>query len=154
MADDDGIVYPNFGESTSSGGEGPTGTEIFFRLVDSRIDASEQRMLRYLTDTKADLLGLINARSSRVDVWGGVAIVIGTFLAVLSFGGDRFDGGVQLQGSVSEVVQQTIFATGENAKAIEKIVARQIDEDKKLDRILGELETINAKSQAGSPVEE
>ena len=145
MADDDGVVYPNFDERTSSGGEGPTGTDIFLRLADSRIDASEQRMLRYLTDTKADLLGLINARSSKVDVWGGVAIVIGTFLAVLSFGGDRFDGGVQLQGSVSDVVRKTITATGENAKAIEKIAARQIERDKKLDQILGTLETITDK---------
>ena len=137
---DEGIVYPDFGESISSGGVTPSGTEIFLRLVDSRIDANEHRIKALLSETKSELLNLINARSSRVDVWGVGAVIIATLLALAAFGSDRFDGGVQLQSSVSDVVRQAFNAADKNATAIKQLTVNGVERDKKLDRILGKLE--------------
>lgn len=65
-------------------------------IIDAKIEAAEARI-----DTKfAELRGDLKDFATKGTVWGAVATaiasILGVLLAVLAFGGDRFDGGLGL----------------------------------------------------------
>ena len=146
MAKVSGPIYPSFsGYGQFSGGVNQS-TDVFLRLVDSRIETGQERMMRSLSDVKADLLALINAKASRTDVFGtGVAVVV-TLVAIATWGGDRFDGGIQLQGSVSESVVRANEGIGSNSRKIEELVSLSESREEVLSEILRVLDVLDART--------
>lgn len=141
MAKGGRTVYPSFtGYSSAASGGLLESADVFLRLVDSRIETGEERMQHSLSKAKADLLSLINARASKTDVWGAGAtfgaIILGTFLAVLAWGGDRFDGGIQLQGSITESMVKVNEGIASNKKLIEEIAAQTASREQEFSEIL------------------
>ena len=90
--------------------------------IDARDDAVESRL-------SAMIDKLPNQTTLIVNVWGGVAAILATVLAVLAFGADRFDGGVGASALVRD--SQAIQATTD----IEQDIKLQLMDDK-LDLIL------------------
>ncbi|MBW6531903.1 hypothetical protein KZ820_14270 [Sphingomonas sp. RRHST34] len=96
--------------------------------VDAKVAAAEAR-----TDTKfAELRRDMDSFATRSTVWKGVASTIaaivtavGVILAVIAFGGDRFDAGMSAGGSIAPIVEQQ--------------KARDAAQDEKLDEILRRL---------------
>ena len=104
---------------------GGSGTSDGMDTVDAKIAAAEAR-----TDTKfAELRGDLKDFATKTTVWQAVGTIIvsvlGVLLAVLAFGGDRFDGGLSVGGIISQV-------QGEQK-------ARDQAQDAKLDEILKRL---------------
>jgi hypothetical protein len=104
---------------------GPGGTSGGMDTVDSKIAAAEAR-----TDTKfAELRGDLAKFATKGTVWAAAGTLGGTILAVLlavlAFGGDRFDAGM----SASSAVAPFVAAQRE----------RDAAQDKKLDEILSRL---------------
>lgn len=118
----------------------PTREEIEARMgeIAARLDATEARIgeslgrveasinaIKQELDEKPGLVSLI------VTVATGAASILGIGIAVLAFGGDRFDGGVQLS-SIS--VQQA-----QDAKNIADQTARQVEELKRQNDLMLQL---------------
>lgn len=109
-------------------GGGGGGTLPPMDSVKYQIEAVEAR-----TDTKfSELRRDMDSFATRSTVWGGVgatiaAIVtaVGVLLAVIAFGGDRFDAGVSAGGALSPYAEQQR--------------SRDTAQDKKLDEILRRL---------------
>lgn len=91
-------------EALKHGGGG--GTLPPMETVDAKIAAAEAR-----TDTKfAELRGDLKDFATKGTVWSATATIIAslvaTFLAVLAFGGDRFDAGVGAGGALAPYAEQ------------------------------------------------
>ena len=106
------------------------GTSDVVDATDAKIAAAEAR-----TDTKfAELRRDMDAFATRGTVWKGVASTIaaivtavGVVLAVMAFGGDRFDAGVGAGGALAPYAEQQR--------------TRDAMQDRKLDEILRRLPT-------------
>lgn len=85
IADDPPAPKATF--SYSSGGGGMEPGVPMKDYIDARDDAVESRLKQ-----------LLHSIPTKATVWGAVATGIGTLLAILAFGGDRFDGGVGASG--------------------------------------------------------
>lgn len=115
---------PRETEPTLYGGGGG-GTYGGMDAVDAKIAASEAR-----TDTKfAELRGDLGKFATTGAVWAAagtaIATILGVLLAVMAFGGDRFDAGMSAGGAVAPIVEQQ--------------KARDAAQDEKLDEILRRL---------------
>ena len=130
MGRDDNVIRPSQFQQPSGpevplkDGDG-SGTSGGMDTVDAKIAAAEAR-----TDTKfAELRGDLKDFATKTTVWQAVGTIIvsvlGVLLAVLAFGGDRFDGGLSVGGIISQV-------QGEQK-------ARDQAQDAKLDEILKRL---------------
>lgn len=64
--------------------------------IDARDEAIESRLSERLG-------GLATASGVRNNIWGAAAAIIGIILATLAFAGDRFDGGINASGIVSQM---------------------------------------------------
>lgn len=94
---------------------------IIEKMVDHKLDAAEAR-----TDVKvAGLEQKITSQTGQLVKWilgtasGGVVAIVGILLAVLAYGSDRFDGGVQ---GASLTVQQS-----QDAKRLAELNAQQVE---------------------------
>lgn len=97
-------------------------------IIDAKIQAAEARV-----DTKfAELRGDLKDFATKGTVWGAVgtavAAILGVLLAVLAFGGDRFDGGLgmadQRQAQLQKDARQDDAANAIDAK-LDLILAGQ-----------------------------
>ena len=140
MVEDSRTNQPSFGQVTSFSGSAVSRSDMVLRLVESKIEASEARTRNMLTEAKGELIDMVNAKSSRADVWGVGVAIITVILGVLAIAGDRFDGGIQLQSSVSEVTRQVQDISDQNAQTIRELVEQTEEADDKLDLILENLE--------------
>ena len=122
-----------------SGGTGGDGTITWKDYVDAQDNQTRaQNEARF-----AEVLTGIRAVESQVRDKPGVLWLIGVgaagflaVLALLAFGGDRFDGGFNAGNAVS------VF--------LEAQTARDADQDARLDRILTTLETLSDQSNPAS----
>jgi hypothetical protein len=73
-----------------------------------------------------------------------VISVFGLILAVLAFGGDRFDGGVQVTSSSIEYLQKADNQAKLNSEALENISAAIAKRDAQIDTLLGVLSKNNS----------
>lgn len=83
----EGVVLTNskFG---GGNGSGPVDPVVPVKdYIDARDDAVESRLA-------ARMDKLATSDNVRNNIWGAAAVILGTLLTVLAFGGDRFDGGV------------------------------------------------------------
>ncbi len=92
----------DFHLKTPTGG----GTLPPMETVDAKISASEAR-----TDTKfAELRGDLKEFATKNTVWGAAATaivsILGVLLALVAFGGDRFDAGVSAGSALSPYAEQ------------------------------------------------
>jgi len=107
--------------------------------------ASEAR--HAMLETKLDALGgLLQSKPDKLTVWGASLTVAGIIIAVMAFGGDRFDAGVGLSDHLSK--QQSVDAT--QTARIDQQDAKLDDIDSKLDRVLTALE----KSEPPAPLQQ
>lgn len=117
---------------------GGGGTSGGMDIIDAKIAAAEAR-----TDTKfAEVLGELKAMRSdmshmpstwaMVGTMGGFAVVIVTvILAVMAYGGDRFDGGVAFgQGSAEAKV------------ALDKVTSENAAQTKQIEQLSGQLNQV------------
>lgn len=125
-------------EHNSLIGGGSGGNDGGMDLVDAKIAAAEAR-----TDTKfAEVLGELKAMRSdmshmpstwaMVGTMGGFAVVVVTvILAVMAYGGDRFDGGVAFgQGSAEAKV------------ALDKVTSDNAAQTKQIEQLSGQLNQV------------
>lgn len=95
--------------------------------TDAKISAAEAR-----TDTKfAELRRDLDQFATRETVWRGVASVIaaivtavGIILAVLAYGGDRFDAGVGAGGALAPYAEQQRSRDDQQDKKLDEILRR------------------------------
>ena len=113
-------------------GDAGSGTFPPMDAVDAKIAAAEARTDTKFAELRADLQGLptradmqANATSLRNNVWGAALTALAITLAVIAFGGDRFDAGMGAGSAVAPVVEQQ--------------KARDAAQDRKLDEILSRL---------------
>lgn len=109
------------GPSANYGGGGGGGRMSDFSAkdyVDARIDQARANTDARFAEVLAKLESLGTKMVTKRSLWEAVAVIVGIILAVLAFGGDRFDGGVQ--------VAQTSVETAFNAKQLSEENARQI----------------------------
>jgi len=113
-------------------GAGGGGTSDDMDAVDAKIAAAEARTDTKFAELRGDLRGLpnradmeANATSLRNNVWGAALTALAITLAVIAFGGDRFDAGMGAGSAVAPVVEQQ--------------KARDAAQDQKLDEILRRL---------------
>ena len=119
-------------ESAALNMGGGGGTLPPMDAVDAKIAAAEARTDTKFAELRADLRGLPNkaemhadASSLRNNVWGAALTALAITLAVVAFGGDRFDAGMGAGSAVAPIVEQQ--------------KARDAAQDKKLDEILSRL---------------
>lgn len=120
-------------------GGGGGGTSGGMDAVDAKVAAAEAR-----TDTKfAELRRDLDQFATKGTVWKGVASTIaavvtavGVLLAVLAFGGDRFDAGVVAGGALAPYAEQQR--------------SRDTQQDRKLDEILRRLPAPSASPRPGA----
>ena len=105
------------------GGKGGGGVDSMIPIkeyVDARDDAVESRLSAKLDVVLSELSKLPKtteleaSRQSTVrNIWGGVLTLAGVSLAVLAFGGDRFEGGMAVSPIIAQVTkdQQKIDQT-------------------------------------------
>lgn len=106
---------------------GGGGTFPPMEAVKAQIEAAEAR-----TDTKfSELRRDMDAFATRGTVWKGVASTIaaivtavGVILAVISFGGDRFDAGVSAGGALSPYAEQQRQRDAAQDKKLDEILRR------------------------------
>lgn len=125
------------------GGVSQSQTDMFLRLVDSKIEAGEERVQRSLTEVRAELLGLLNAKSSRGDVWGVGDVIIATMLGVAAVGLGSFDAGVQLQVRIGDSLIDVEGKVEGNIREIDNLSDRSFRQNEKLDRILTNLNKLS-----------
>lgn len=105
-------------------GGGGGGTLPPMDAIDAKIAAAEAR-----TDTKfAELRGDLKDFATKNSVWAatGTAIVsiLGVLLAVLAFGGDRFDAGVSVHEAVSSAIAEQHKRDDAQDVKLDQILAR------------------------------
>lgn len=71
-----------------------------------------------IQDTKKDI------QSAKWNVWGASLAVAGLVLAVLAFGGDRFDGGVQISSVMVEQAEEAKRLAAENTEKVDDLSAK------------------------------
>lgn len=110
----------------------PGGTPPPMDAVDAKIAAAEARTDTKFAQLRGDLQRLpsraqmqADATSLRNNVWGAALTALAITLAVVAFGGDRFDAGMGAGSAVAPVVEQQ--------------KARDAAQDQKLDEILRRL---------------
>lgn len=126
-------------EVTTLKGGGPGGTLPPMDIVTAKIEAAEAR-----TDTKfSELRSDLKDFASKSTVWKGVASTVaaiftamGVILAVMAFGGDRFDAGVNAGGALAPYAAQQ--------------KSRDDAQDEKLDEILRRLPEPTGNAAAGT----
>jgi hypothetical protein len=110
---------------------GPGGTSGGMDNVDAKIAAAEAR-----TDTKfAELRGDLQRFATKQTVWGAAGTIVAIILAVLAFGGDRFDAGVS---------SSALIASYTEAQS-----KRDAAQDQKFDEILRRLPSNKADPAEG-----
>lgn len=100
--------------------------------LDAKVDAVKAQNDARFAEVRSGLdnvLAQISIISSKIDDKPSLAWLIGVgfagvlaIVALLAFGGDRFDGGVQVQSSVSETAVRTSIIAEENARQITRIL--------------------------------
>ena len=119
--------------------------------VDGQLAASLARTDARFAEVIAELRVLeskIDGKAAYTTVWGamftGIISILGVMLAVLAFGGDRFDGGVQLTASSVEYLQDTRVQAEKNANQIDAL-------SQQLDQIIKALDKMPANKAVPSP---
>ena len=94
-------------------GGGGGGTFPPMETVDAKIAAAEARTDTKFSDLRRDMDKLATtadvtagANSNRNNVWGAALTVLAILLAILAFGGDRFDAGVNAGGALAPYAEQ------------------------------------------------
>lgn len=108
---------------TFGGGSGGGGMDKDY--VDARIEAVKAQNDAHFAEVRSD----ISAISAKLDDKPGILSIIGIAVAgflgvvsVLAFGGDRFDGGVQMQSTVSQIAVENQKISQENAQNIAGLI--------------------------------
>ena len=142
------FVYANFDNDSGSGGVLPSNPDVFLRLVDSKVEVGEERMMRRITEMRSELLTIVNARSSRGDVWGVCAVIVGTILATAAIGIGAFDTGIQLQGGVSDAIRGIEDELEETTQEVGALTERSDQHVEMFSQILENLEELNSKPES------
>ena len=113
-------------------GSGGGGSGMDKEYLDARLEAVKAQNDARFAEVRASLdtiLAQVSVVSNKVDDKPSLTWLIGiavagflAVLAVLSFGGDRFDGGVSVQTAVSERTLQAERLSRENAEQIKAIL--------------------------------
>lgn len=109
---------------------GGSGTSDNMDTVDAKIAAAEARTDTKFAELRGDLKDFATAKEMRNAVWGAAATIIAVLLAAMAFGGDRFDAGI----GMADVRQVQI--------------ARDVGQDKAVQRIEGKLDQLIAAQKA------
>ena len=136
---------PSFGGG--GGGDGGSGIDMATKdYIDAKLETARAERREDMARIEGQL-GVLMAEVTSRPTTGTVLFatftsaitIIGIVVAVLAYGGDRFDGGVQMTGAVVEDVVENREAVQSNAEAIEAV-------DDKLDLLLDVLRPSNAPS--------
>jgi hypothetical protein len=104
----------------SGGGRGPVDPKVSMKdYVDARDDAIESRL-------SAQLDKLPTAASMRNNIWGAALTVLGILLAILAFGGDRFEAGMSVSPQIV-AGQQAQRKTDDSQDARLEMMDRKLD---------------------------
>lgn len=128
-------------EGTASGGMGGGTVEVSMKdYVDAQDERTRAENAAVFSDVMAELRIIRETAASWRSVWGAAAAVTvaltGMLLGVLTFGGDRFDGGMAARGLVNPIIEDQ--------------KKRDAAQDRKLGQILTVVEQIRDEPK-GSP---
>lgn len=106
----------------------------------SQNDARFAEVISELRTLDSKLSHLPSVLTVWAAVFTGVASILGVVLGVLAFGGDRFDGGVQVATTGVEFLQDVRAATSQNAEQIRTLSEQMAKRDAELQRLIESLE--------------
>lgn len=145
------VVYPSIQKETTAGsGERTEISDLLLRFVETRVSASEDRVMRHLAERTnqlekdlsrqmTEVINSVNSFKPGATWWQNVLVVvggIGIVFAVLAYASDRFDSGLNSMGAIEEALD-----------AQRELNASQ---DQRLDRILSTLEVMNSSEEEES----
>lgn len=113
-------------ESTPATSTDMTREEMDAKLqaAEARIEATEHRIDAALTRMEARISHLPSTWAMIGTTFTASVAIVGLILGVLAFGGDRFDGGVQLASTSAETAARAVLTSEQNARQIESLTQR------------------------------
>ncbi len=127
------VVYPRPRRESTSGGGGDQGNNFLLSLVDIKLAASEDRMMRELTEKTtsvqtelsrqildvesklstqtATIITRLDQAKQPPSLWQIISVVATAFvggLAILAFASDRFDGGLSASSIKDQLAQDQL----------------------------------------------
>lgn len=136
-------------EKIKGGGGGPVDPSNY---VTKEHLALTMDAVRSQIDAKfAEVIGKMSTRNDIIVAGISMAALI---LAMFAFGGDRFDGGVQVSSAVSQIAAQNEIITSKNAEAIAALSEQVKAKDAQIDALITAMEmqaNRNAKDTETSP---
>lgn len=143
--------------SGGSGGGGKMGVDMR-DYVDARTAEvrAENTLAIGKVESRVDILtthldSQFNALSARITTkwttWGAALTVLGVILAALAFGGDRFDGGVQLAtGSLEQLTTVKTIAQ-ENAEQIRVLSTSMSETNQQIESLITKIEATTPQNE-------
>lgn len=147
-------------ESEMSGENRVTREEIDAKLdaMTSRVEASEARIASSLDLIHAELAHVAAGVKDKpglgalvITVASGIAVALGIVIGLLSFAGDRFDGGIAVSSATAQQAAQTQLQSEENASALDTLTKIAVSQQQQLQRQNEQLETLLSRLPSDSP---
>ena len=153
---------PSGTESEMSGENRVTREEIDAKLdaMTSRVEASEARIASSLDLIHAELAHVAAGVKDKpglgalvITVSSGIAVALGIVIGLLSFAGDRFDGGIAVSSATAQQAAETQILSEENASALDALTKIAVSQQQQLQRQNEQLETLLSRLPSDSSAE-
>lgn len=109
--------------------------DLNLRLIKAELEAGHARIASVESRIETSLARM----PTRWEFYGLAVTIMGLVLGILAWGGDRFDGGVQLASTAAVQSAETQQITKENANQIKALVERANKNDAQLDALFERL---------------